>query len=114
MSLVSLFVSSRRFRFMWESSLPGSHINPFGFMELELFYNPAVLGLAWRWQAVFGYGGSWTGKDRRFCGCGIGLVGAEVTLVLNNNQISEGKTLLPSGKSFAASRYGNHYVWCQT
>lgn len=56
-------------------------------MELELSYNPAVLGLAWRWQAVFGYGGSWTGKDRRFCGCGIGLVGAEVTLVLNNNQI---------------------------
>jgi hypothetical protein len=52
-------------------------------MELELSYNPAVLGLAWRWQAVFGYGGSWTGMDRWFCGCGVGLVGAEVTLVLN-------------------------------
>lgn len=96
------------------SSLPGSHINPFWIVELELSYDPVVLGLAWRWQAVFGYGGSWTGKDRRFCGCGIGLVGAEVTLVLNNNQISEGKTLLPSGKSFAASRYGNHYIWCRT
>jgi len=63
---------------------------------------------------VFGYGGSWAGKDRRFCGCGIGLVGAEVTPVLNKQPYSEGWTSLPSGKSFAASRYGNLYIWCRT